>query len=211
MRIMRWSFGSSLVELMLAMLLGSALLLALSLFYLGCVRHYAERQAEQELRLSLVALLDRLEGEVRRSGYNAGALQQRLAQLPLDRPYPWHPAQNRVRGLSLPTETCLLLRSDLDGDGEWADEELSGYRFNGEQQAVEQKLWPDLASQQAQACGGRGWQDLTSDGSIQISRLSFTVPQPEVPLLHVVIEGVTRQVPGRPLRLSRDVWVRNGW
>ena len=84
----RVSRGSGLVELMLAIALGLGVLLALLGFYLGAVRSYAERQAELELRLSLVALLDRVEGEIRRSGYSGEALALQLAKLPLDRPIP---------------------------------------------------------------------------------------------------------------------------
>ena len=134
MRMSRASRGSGLVELMLAIALGLGVLLALLGFYLGAVRSYAERQAELELRLSLVALLDRVEGEIRRSGYSGEALALQLAKLPLDRPYPWQPAEVSVAGVLLPNETCLLLRSDLNGDGVLGDEELAGYRFNGEHQ-----------------------------------------------------------------------------
>lgn len=211
MRMSRVSRGSGLVELMLAIALGLGVLLALLGFYLGAVRSYAERQAELELRLSLVALLDRVEGEIRRSGYSGEALALQLAKLPLDRPYPWQPAEVSVAGVSLPDETCLLLRTDLNGDGVLGDEELTGYRFNGEHQAVEQKLWPDLASQQAQGCAGGGWQDLSSDGDIQITQLSFTKPQADAPLLQLVVRGVSRRVPEQPLFLTRQVWVRNGW
>lgn len=206
----RASRGAGLVELMLAITLGAGVLLALLGFYMGEVRSYAERQAELELRLSLVALLDRMEGEIRRSGYSGEALAQQLAKLPLDQPYPWRSAEVSVAGVSLPNETCLLLRSDLNGDGVLGDEELSGYRFNGEHQAVEQKLWPDLASQQAQGCTDGGWQDLSSDGDIQITQLSFTTPQADAPLLQLVVRGVSRRVPEQPLFLTRQVWVRNG-
>ena len=203
--------GTGLVELMLAMLLGGGLMLALLGFYLGEVRSYAERQAELSLRLTLVALLDRIEGEIRRSGYNGSAVARQLAQIPLERPYPWQAENVTPAGLSLPNESCLLLRTDLNGDGVLGEEELLGYRFNSERQAVELKLWSDLLSQVAQGCKDGGWQDLTSDGDIHITQLSVTAVQGAAPLLQLMVRGIVRQAPERPLLLTRKVWLRNGW
>ena len=214
--------GYTLIELLLALLIGALLLGGLLSGYVQTVQQQTGRLGELELQQSLVVMLDQVEGEMQRSGYMANAAIRWQAGLGLARPYPWVSAIRQSQTdllwqperdlgrltVSAPAYDCVLLRYDADGNGSLGEGEIFGYRYHAINKAVERKQWSTLASQRLQGCQDGDWQDLTSDGVLQISR--WQLEQEGAPWLwRLTMAGYMANRPELELQMSRLVRLRN--
>lgn len=219
---LRSHHGYTLTELLLALMIGTFLLGGLLGGYVQTVRHQTGRLGELELQQSLVVMLDQVESEMRRSGYMANAAIRWQAGLGLARSYPWNSAIRRSHTdllwqpeldlgrltVSAPAYDCILLRYDADANGTLGEGEIFGYRYHAINKAVERKQWSTLASQRQQGCEDGDWQDLTSDGLLQISR--WQLEQEGAPWLwRLTMAGYMANRPELELQMSRLVRLRN--
>ncbi|WP_088332150.1 prepilin-type N-terminal cleavage/methylation domain-containing protein [Lacimicrobium sp. SS2-24] len=161
--------GASLVELMIAMVLGMA-----SLSLLASVTGYgigtnANLLNQSRLTEELRAVLFLMKREIRRAGINGDALAR--VQDPVANPSAF--ANSIVLG-AYPGEmanSCILFSYDADLDGELdvpANNENYGFRLRDG--AIEVR-------QAGIGCEDDGWQDVTDSEVVGITSLSFTLAQ----------------------------------
>lgn len=204
--------------------------MVLGLFLLGGVLgsfvqaslHQNKRLAELELSASLEQMLAQIAGEMQRSGYMADAALRWQAGLGLSKAYPWqsairqplldilwHPELDLQRlQVAAPAYDCVLLRYDANADGVLGENELFAYRYSAATRAIERKQWSTLASQRSQGCQGGEWQDLTSDGLLQITR--WELQEAGAPWLwRLTIAGRMVNRPDLELTQSHLVRLRN--
>lgn len=207
---------------MLAMVLGLFLLGAVLGSFVQASLHQSARLAELELAASLEQMLSQIAGEMQRSGYMADAPLRWQAGLGLSKAYPWqsairqplldalwHPELDLQRlQVAAPAFDCVLLRYDADGNGALGEGELFAYRYSASNQAIERKQWLSLSSQRSQGCQDGEWQDLTSDGQLQITR--WELREAGAPWLwRLTITGRMANRPALELSYSRLVRLRN--
>lgn len=222
MSVRRKLAGFSLVELMVAMVLGSMLLAGVLGTFVQASLHQSERLAELELSASLEQMLAQIAGEMQRTGYLADAAVRWQAGLGLAKAYPWqsairqplldaqwHPELDLQRLLvAAPAYDCVLLRYDADGNGALGEGELFAYRYSAASHAIERKQWSSLSSQRSQGCQDGEWQDLTSDGLLQIT--GWELREAGAPWLwRLTIAGRMANRPSLELSSSRLVRLRN--
>ena len=183
--------GFSLIELMVAMVIGLFVAAIVATMYVSIIRANSTTVQLSRLNMDMQAALDIIARDIQRTGYASGA------EAALERDSTGNPtssaASNAVhtamfsavildgsgdpRDLNEGTQ-CILLRYDANGDGvipttgTGAEPEAMGYRYNDTTDSIEFKTWTTLP----QACDGNDWDVLAGgDGHLDITGLTFTL------------------------------------
>jgi prepilin-type N-terminal cleavage/methylation domain-containing protein len=177
--------GFSLIELMIAMLLGllvSAMVIGMFSMTVG-----STKQAVTTIRLNqeLRTVMDLMVRDLRRSGYWNGALAASNPYASITdagAPAAVYAAAGSATFLNTTTAgdsgQCVILGYDADSAGASAATRVIGYRFDATDDAVE-VLWEDTFTPPV-ACDivpSTGWKNLTDEQAIKVTALTFT-PDP---------------------------------
>ncbi len=183
--------GFSLIELMVAMVVGLFVAAIVATMYVGIIRANSTTVQLSRLNIDMQAALDIIARDIQRTGYASGA------EAALERDSAGNPtssaASNAVhtamfsaveldgsgdpKDLNADSFQCVLIRYDANGDGiiptttTSAAPELIGYRHRDN--AIEFRTWTTLP----QECDGNSdWDVLAGgDGHLDITDLTFTL------------------------------------
>ena len=152
------STGFSLIELMLALVVGMSVALCLSSLHQSLLQIDIRVISRIRLQQGVQVLLDVLERDLRRAGYRAF----RTGMKPVTAAPSLYLAPN-----------CLVVLMDIDADGvHRGEQEIRGYRFNRLEKRLEVNSWLRAKAQPTNYCRDVGWQDM-ADGEIQVSNFQL--------------------------------------
>ena len=219
--------GFSLVELMVAMVIGLVVATIALLMYVAIIKANSTSIQSARLTQALQASLDVMERDIRRAGYLAPS----SASAAIDTTYVTtyqtdaqfslytNSATPALQDLqpSGPSYTCILLRYDADDNGSISGtDEILGYRYNSTNQTVEIKTWSDITSQRNDLCANNDWEAMTGDGTTRITALTFTItPSSGVDTdsgqrtINIDIRAFSRLNTSLQMHLQRQVRLRN--
>ena len=146
--------GFSLIEVLIAMAIGSVLLLASARFLPGLQRAILMQEGQQELEEDVWLRLSSIGKQLQRAGYCAGTCQG--------------------QALTIGNEgSCVIVQWDANSNGEWgrtppSEAEQIGLRL--EAGALE-------TQRGATTCAGKGWEKLTDPQSVLIQRFTVSKTQ----------------------------------
>jgi prepilin-type N-terminal cleavage/methylation domain-containing protein len=193
----RESAGFSLVELMVALVIGLGITLCMSSFYQSLLRVDLRAMSRLRLQQGVQVLLDVMERDLLRAGYRAYRPGMKQGLVP--------PSLYLAPG-------CLVVLIDLDGDGQQSGEqEIRGYRFNESSQHLEVRSWLRSRGQASSFCHDSGWQDMT-DGQILVSNfqlLPVVAAGTSSRLYQLSLEARDARYPDLEVRHERWLWLRN--
>lgn len=219
--------GFSLVELMVAMVIGLVVATIALLMYVAIIKANSTSIQSARLTQALQASLDVMERDIRRAGYLAPSSASSAIDVGYvnryqnDAQFSLHTsaATPTLQDLhpSAPNFSCILLRYDANDDGSISGtDELLGYRYNSTDETIDIKTWATLADQRSELCTDSGWEAMTGDGSTRITSLIFTIaPSNGVDTdsgqrsINIDIRGSSRLNSALQMRLQRQVRVRN--
>lgn len=219
--------GFSLVELMVAMVIGLVVATIALLMYVAIIKANSTSIQSARLTQALQATLDVMERDIRRAGYLAPS----SASSAIDTAYVTRYQTDALFSLytsaatptlqdlhpSAPNFSCILLRYDANDNGSISGpDEILGYRYNATDQSIEIKTWSTLASQRSDLCADNGWKAMTGDGTTRITSLIFTItPSSGVDTdsgqrsINIDIRGSSQLNSALQMRLQRQVRLRN--
>lgn len=161
--------GFSLIELMIALLLGLIVTgIAISMYVstLGITRQTVTSvRLSQELR----TVMDMMVRDIRRSGYWAGTS---ITGNPYDDAVSGGLPVNVFNYISASAANCVVLAYDYDSTGSSNIEHLIGYREDTTDNAVE-VLWKTSGISSGADCTVSGWQNITDENTTTITGLTF--------------------------------------
>ena len=146
--------GFSLTEVLLAMAIGSILLLSTARFLPGLQRASLVQERQQELEEEVWLRISAIGKQLQRAGYCAGNCQG--------------------QALSIGREgRCVIVQWDTNSNGRWenspqSEAEQTGFRLEAGALEIQRG---------ATACDGKGWDKLTDPASILIQRFSVSKTQ----------------------------------
>lgn len=161
--------GVTLVEMLVALVVGSIVLASLMSFYVFIVQHSKRSLEITRLDQELYLAMDVMSHDVRRAGYWAHA-QNDIGTGALTNPFMQTDTDLQVSS----SNDCILFSYDKNSDGTLpalgaANDERYGFRLNGnviQYRIVSGSFACDSTS---------GWEDLTDPNIINVTNLSFTV------------------------------------
>ncbi|GAB3215395.1 prepilin-type N-terminal cleavage/methylation domain-containing protein [Pseudaeromonas pectinilytica] len=193
----RQSSGFSLIELMLALVVGMSVALCLSSLHQSLLQIDVRALSRIRLQQGVQVLLDVMERDLRRAGYRA-----------------FRPGMKPVAAapsLYLAPH-CLVVLMDIDADGvHRGEQEIRGYRFNESGERLEVNSWLRTKTQPTSYCRDSGWQDM-ADGAIRVSNFQLlpVVEGEAHPRLYVMrLSAHDAQHPELEVHDERRFWLRN--
>lgn len=162
-------YGVTLIEMLVALVVGSLVLASLISFYVFIAQHSKRSLEITRLDQELYLAMDVMSHDVRRAGYWANA-QNDIGTGTLTNPFMQTDTDLQVSS----SNDCILFSYDKNSDGTLpalgaANDERYGFRLSGnviQYRIVSGSFACDSAS---------GWEDLTDPNIINVTNLSFTV------------------------------------
>lgn len=194
--------GFNIVELMVAMVAGLLLVAAVSSLFVTVLR--ADQTVMQVSRLNqeLQSVTDQIADDIQRAGYDALAVTRMSAVSSScsSSPFCFDPTAG------LPTSSCISLKYDDNANGVLDNSDDSRvYYYNPQDKAIRRSNINSLLC--------KGGENISSEDTIEISTLSFTMLSGSVSTgartIRLVISGNDKQSPALKLTLQRDVKLRN--
>lgn len=181
--------GLTLIEMMIAMLIGLLVTGSIIAIFISNVKSSSENMKMIHLNQELRTVMGFMSDEIKRSGYSADASVATF-----------------IDDFNTATANCVLYSYDVNGNGVQTTNEKFGFRLNGN--TIE---WGSNV-----ACGSNtNWQSLTEPNIADIT--AFTIVPNDIPAgtivikqLVITITGVTTLNPGNASRtISETIRVRN--
>lgn len=167
--LIRRQQGVGLVELMVGMTVSLIVALAAGAMFVTNVRGGADALRSAKLNVELRAVMDLMEGEIRRAGY-AGELPNNV------------PAQNpftqATTDLVVPSTSCVLLAYDVNADGDVDSSgplEFFGFRRSGD--VVQMRKSAGASPANNAGCGSDSgeWEGVTDNGNVPITAFDVAI------------------------------------
>lgn len=227
--------GFSLVELMIAMVVGLFVAAIVATMYVSIIRANSVTIQLARLNQDLEATLDIMSRDIQRTGYVSGA------QASLSRNVSGAPANATIfntvssatfsaftvvsgaltanpKDLITSGDNCILLRYDANGDGSISGNnppEVIAYRYNLTSHSIEYQAWSSVANQSCSATSG--WAALAGgDGHMSIQGLRFAVlpasgasPTNWQRSIEITVSGSSTTDSNLDVTLRREVRLRN--
>lgn len=178
------SRGFTLLEILVAMAIGSVLLLTAARFLPMLQQQNLRLLVQVQLQEELLQIMHRLEKALRRAGYCHGECVGNALEI------------------RAPAGDCLLLRWDESSSGRWrgpaaAESDFYGYRLREEKLEMQRGV---------ASCDGRNWESLSDPRVLGIS--DFRV-QRQHQQIRITIGGFARQWPQVTYRLEHWLTAEN--
>ncbi len=157
------SAGFSLVELMVAMVLGLSIVAGVAFLLFDTARTSRQALLDAQLRQAMATAIAVIGGELRRAGYWSGAGDA-----------PDAPLRNGHDGVWLIGEDCLLFgydRDAADAEGIPADSDRYGLRLSGG--ALQIRTSGPACAAPCASCAGGNWFAVTDPQTVTITALAF--------------------------------------
>jgi prepilin peptidase dependent protein B len=152
--------GYSLIEIMIALIIGLIILTATISIYISTIRGSSDIVKSARLNHDLNSALALMVNDIRRAGYWGGATVGSDSRL--------NPFTQAATDLQFPSPDCVLYTYDADADGVVDTDEYYGFRLNG----------GNLQMRSSNiACDANGWNSLNvTEGNeqIDVTNLTFT-------------------------------------
>jgi prepilin peptidase dependent protein B len=203
----RGSSGFTLIELMVAIVVGLIIVLAVVAMFAAMLRSNSENLRFVRLNQDLRSVMTLITRDMRRAGFNQNALPNLLANLP-----------NPNTGITIAVnvqgdpDSCILFRYDSPVVGDSPD---YGFRWNSAAGTVEERGTADPGP----ACDDAGgWQVLSDPALLNITELSFTEDPARSPAtvagvsireITVTLGGALRNDPTVFREISEVIKIRN--
>ncbi|NOQ14338.1 MAG: hypothetical protein GQ583_07680 [Methyloprofundus sp.] len=164
---MKKQTGFSLVELMIAMLLGIIVVGGTIAMYVTTVRGGTNTINSARLNYDLDSVMQIMVNDIRRAGYWGGATVNSLA---VNNPFT---VSGTNAGIQISNKTgeednsCILYTYDEDGDGTLETGEYFGFRHNGD--GIDMRVGGAFSD-----CDGASWNNIIDSDKVVIEELSFT-------------------------------------
>lgn len=225
--------GFSLIELMVAMVVGLFVAGIVATMYVSVIRANSTTVQLSRLNQDLQATIDIIARDIQRAGYDADSAQnlarntsgQHITSAGVATTsdveavfYAFQTGTTNPKDY-VSASNCILLRYDANDNGVVAggsssQPEILGFRYASAAQAVEYQNWTSVASQN---CTSTGWQTLAGgDGHMNINGLTFTLkpasgasPTFSQRSIVINISGSSATDPTLSVTLSREVRLRN--
>jgi len=175
-RISKKTGGFTFVELMIAILINSFLLIALIGIFTSNLQHYRQTLAANQLKEQLQAAMKLMSDDIRRAGYWANARND------LTTGANTNPFMASGVDVAITGGNCILFAYDRDGNGSLpsvasgSDDERYGFRLIN--QTIQAR--PAGASFACNAAAN-AWENITDPNIVNITSLGFTLNQTSVP------------------------------
>lgn len=147
--------GFSLVELMIAMVVGLMLVAVVTTVYMGAVSNSADTVALTRLNHELQAVVDLVASDTRRTGYRPNAAGGGVNPFDIAIPDPDNPS-------------CVLFSYDTNDNGVLENVDRFGFRYNDVDKTAQ-------FGQQATACDAGTWIDINDPSGVEITALTFSL------------------------------------
>lgn len=210
--------GLSLLELMLALFLGTILLTISAQIFVTGTQHGRETSNAARLYQELRTAMDIMSNDIRRAGY-WGSARNDLGSGANNNPFMDANTNISVNG----SNNCILLSYDRNSDGSLpavgtGDDERYGYRLSN--QAIQAR--PASANFSCTAANN-SWVNITDPNIVNVTQLTFTLTTKEVDLptgttpaskirlryVDITIAGQLKNNPAITMTLNQHVRIRN--
>lgn len=172
--------GLTLIEIMIALLLGLIVIGGALSIYISTIRSSTDITNSARLNYDLDSVMQFIVNDVRRAGYWAGGVAESKAEnSPTN---PGNPFTIGTANIQIPESSCILYTYDADADGILDDSatdvdtigpdedepEYYGFKLeNGELKVRSSKIADN-------DCTGDGWETITDSNKIEITHLQFS-------------------------------------
>lgn len=160
--------GLSLIELMIALVVGLIALAGTMSIYITTVRGSTFNLQLARLNQELRTAADLMAYEIRRAGYSSG-----LAD-PANNPF--LSRTPTLRDVNIPESSCVLFSYDNDEDGAVGEADLQGFRLNGT--AIEMLTGVTagtVISTASCTADGLSWEPVSDAAAVVVTRLQFSM------------------------------------
>jgi len=156
--------GFTLIELMIASLLGLIVISATITMYVGTVKASTDTLNSAHLNHDLDAVMTLITNDLKRAGYWGNAL---IGANSLNNPFTIGTANIQTPTVT-PPNSCILYSYDSDGNGAVNDTNLYGFKHTGN--TVEMRVSGAASTN----CTDGTWEPLTVGETINVTSLTFT-------------------------------------
>lgn len=169
---MKKQIGFTLVEIMIAMLLGLIVLGATLSIYIAAIRGSADVIKSTRLNYDLDSALSLMVNDIRRSGYWGNAI---AGSDPSTNPFMQGNANLRI----LDSGTCIVYSYDADGNGAVDSNEYYGFKLSGTN--IDMRLSGTAAKADCTSDANNRWETITIEEGgrqIEVTNLQFSLDGP---------------------------------
>lgn len=163
---MKKQTGFTLIELMIAILLGLMVIAATISIYVATARSSSNTVKSAQLNYDLNSAMTLMANDLRRAGYWAGALPGVDPKT--------NPFMSGTTNASIPSASCVLYTYDADGSGTVDANEYYGFKLDGN--TLRMRLSGTTTADCSDGVWGTG--ELIDNGEIKITNLEFTLIPP---------------------------------
>jgi prepilin peptidase dependent protein B len=163
--------GLSLIELMVALLVGSILIVGVLAVTATTLKESARNLQKQRLQYELQSAMNNMIADIRRAGYWANASSQ-MGTNTNSNPF------MTTANLATPSSNCILLSYDINSNSSLptvnsgSDDERYGYRLSNN--AIQARITNGTYNCTANA----GWVNITDPLAITVTQLNFVISAP---------------------------------
>ena len=175
--------GLTLVELMVAGLLGAIVVLTMTTVYVSVVRSGSETLQMSKLNQELSALMGIMVGDIRRAGFNGAVNTSALSTNPFSQVdsttlevIDSKASNTQVAANSSSGGECIVYTFDADEDGVLDDIDIFGFRLNSG--VVQMRQQGDAANARHDSCANDSddtWLDVTDGAVVTVETLNFAL------------------------------------
>jgi type IV pilus assembly protein PilW len=157
---MKKQTGYTLIEIMIALLLGLIIISATITIYVSTIKGSTDTINSARLTHDLESVMSLMVNDIRRAGYWGGAIVGADSST--------NPFTTGTADIQIPSASCILYSYDADGDGTVDSNEYYGFNLDGS--TIDMRLTGATTAN----CADGSWTALTVSESVNITALSFT-------------------------------------
>jgi len=169
--------GFTLIEIMIALMLGLIVIGGAMSIYISTIRGSADITNSARLNYDLDSVMQLMANDIRRAGYWGGAIvDSSAANNPSDCSGPisddGNPFTCDASNIQTPISTCILYTYDFDENAllDGVEFEFFGFKLDDGQIKVRSSKIPDNTGD----CSGAGWQSMVNSNLIEVTYLQFS-------------------------------------
>jgi type IV pilus assembly protein PilW len=158
---MKKQTGYTLIEIMIALLLGLIIISATIAIYVNTIKGSTDTINSARLNHDLESVMSLMVNDIRRAGYWGGAIVGADSST--------NPFTTGTADIQIPSASCILYSYDADGDGLVETGEYYGFNLDGS--TIDMRLTGATTAN----CANGSWNALTVSEIVNITALSFTL------------------------------------
>jgi prepilin peptidase dependent protein B len=155
--------GYTLIEIMIALLIGVVIISATITIYVNTVKGSTDTINSARLNYDLESVMSLMINDIRRAGYWGDAVDGADSST--------NPFTTGTANIQIPTTGCILYSYDADDDGTPNNGEYYGFKLDDA--AI--KIRTSDTAETTTDCTGSGWSTLTVEEAVDVTALTFTM------------------------------------